>query len=96
MKRLVVAFSLAGLIAGCAVPARNMDQVQAGMTAEQVRAIMGPPQAVTYAAGKQCAYYALLKDFWSRVPWSLNERYYVCYDEGRVESFGKVDAMTSA
>jgi hypothetical protein len=96
MERLVVGLFLAGLVAGCATPAHNMEQVQAGMTPQQVRSIMGEPQAVTYAAGKQCAYYALLKDFWSRVPWSLNERYYVCYDDGKVESFGKVDAMTSA
>ena len=35
-----------------------------------------------------------LKDFWSRVPWSLSDRYYVCYDDGKVESFGKVGAST--
>jgi hypothetical protein len=29
------------------------------------------------------------------VPWSLSERYYVCYDDGRVETFGKADATTS-
>ena len=94
MNRLAIVLFLAGVAAGCAAPARNMEQVQPGMTSEQVQAIMGPPQAVTYAPGKQCAYYALLKDFWSRVPWSINERYYVCYDDGKVASFGKVDAMT--
>ena len=95
MKRLVLVLSLAGLLAACATPARNTGQIQAGMTPEQVRSILGPPQAVTYAPGKQCSYYALLKDFWSRVPWSINDRYYVCYDNGRVDSFGKVDAMTA-
>jgi hypothetical protein len=97
MKRLALALSMAALAAGCATPTpvRNVDRIQAGMTVSQVRLIMGPPEAVAYAPGKQCAYYALLKDFWSRVPWSLSERYYVCYDEGKVESFGKVDATTS-
>ena len=95
MKRLALALSMAGLVAGCAVPARNMDRIQAGMTHDQVQSIMGQPEAVAHSPGKECAYYALLKDFWSRVPWSLSERYYVCYDDGRVESFGKVDAAPS-
>jgi hypothetical protein len=95
MKRVVLAALMAASAAACSTPARNMEQVQAGMSHEQVQSIMGPPQAVAYSAGKECAYYALLKDFWSRVPWSISERYYVCYDEGKVETFGKVDAPTS-
>ena len=96
MKRLALALFMAGSATACAVPAQNMERIQAGMSTDQVQSIMGPPQAVTYAAGKQCSYYALLKDFWSRVPWSLSDRYYVCYDGGKVESFGKVDTQTSA
>ena len=70
MKRLALALSMAGLAAGCAVPARNMDRVQAGMSQDQVQSIMGQPIAVSHSPGKECAYYELLKDFWSRVPWS--------------------------
>jgi hypothetical protein len=84
---------MAGLAAGCAVvPAKNMERVQAGMSKDQVQSIMGQPAAETHSPGKECAYYTLLKDFWSRVPWSLSDRYYVCYDDGKVESFGKVGA----
>ena len=50
---------------------------------------------MAHSPGKECAYYALLKDFWSRVPWSVSERYYVCFDDGKVASFGKIDASTS-
>jgi hypothetical protein len=32
MKRLAVALSITGLLAGCAVPAKNIDRVQAGMS----------------------------------------------------------------
>src|SRR4051812_31800025 len=96
MKRVAVAISTIGLAAACTAPARNMDRIQPGMTAQQVASIIGPPQAMTYSAGKQCSYYVLLKDFWSRVPWSVNDRYYVCYDDGKVETFGKVDATTIA
>ncbi|MGZ5905763.1 MAG: outer membrane protein assembly factor BamE domain-containing protein [Reyranella sp.] len=94
MKRLALALSIAGLAAGCAVPAKNMDRIQAGMNKDQVQSIMGQPIAETHSPGKECAYYELLKDFWSRVPWSLSDRYYVCYDDGKVESFGKVWAPT--
>jgi hypothetical protein len=91
MKRPVLLLLIATL-AGCAVEAKNIDRVQAGMSRDQVRSIMGEPQTVAHSPGKECAYYTMLKDFWSRVPWSLSDRYYVCYDDGKVESFGKVDA----
>lgn len=57
--------------------------------------MMGPPDTVVHSPGKECAYYALLKDFWSRVPWSMSDRYFVCYGQGKVETFGKVDAVPS-
>ena len=94
MKRSVLALAMAVVAASCGPAARSLDQVQPGMTPQQVQAIMGPPQAVAYAPGKHCAYYALLKDFWSRVPWSVSDRYYVCYDGDKVDSFGRVDAAT--
>lgn len=95
MKRLALVLSTAGLVAACAAPAANVTAIQPGMTADQVQARLGPPQAMAYSAGKQCSYYVLLKDFWSRVPWSVNDRYFVCYDDGKVESFGRVDAATT-
>jgi hypothetical protein len=96
MKHSALVLSIVMMLAGCAtVPARNIDRVQAGMDRDQVRSIMGQPDTVSHAPGKECAYYALLKDFWSRVPWSVSDRYYVCFDEGKVASFGKVDAAPS-
>lgn len=96
MKHPALVLSIMAMLAGCTtMPARNVDHVQAGMDRDQVRSIMGQPETVSHSPGKECAYYLLLKDFWSRVPWSVSERYYVCYDEGRVESFGKVDAAPS-
>jgi hypothetical protein len=95
MKRPVLLLLIATL-AGCAVQAKNIDRVHAGMNRDQVRSIMGQPQTVAHSPGKECAYYTMLKDFWSRVPWSVSDRYYVCYDNGKVESFGKVDDAPSA
>jgi SmpA / OmlA family len=94
MKRPVL-LPLIVTLAGCAVEAKNIDRVQAGMNRDQVRSIMGQPQTVAHSPGKECAYYTMLKDFWSRVPWSLSDRYYVCYEDGKVESFGKVDDAPS-
>ena len=91
MKQLVLSLSITALLAACAVEAKNIDRVQAGMSRDQVQAIMGPPETVTHSSGNECAYYSLLKDFWSRVPWSVSDRYYVCYGNGKVASFGKVD-----
>jgi hypothetical protein len=94
MKRPALLLLIAAL-AGCAAEAKSIDRVQAGMSRSQVQSIMGAPDTVAHSPGKECAYYTLLKDFWSRVPWSLSDRYYVCYDDGKVESFGKVDAAPS-
>jgi SmpA / OmlA family len=94
MKRPVL-LPLIVTLAGCAVEAKNIDRVQAGMSRDQVRSIMGQPQTVAHSPGKECAYYTMLKDFWSRVPWSLSDRDYVCYEDGKVESFGKVDDAPS-
>jgi outer membrane protein assembly factor BamE (lipoprotein component of BamABCDE complex) len=93
MKRFLLALPFLAATAGCAAPAsvHSIDRVQAGMTPDQVRSIMGAPDTVAHSPGKECAYYSLLKDFWSRVPWSLSDRYYVCFDDGKVATFGKAD-----
>ncbi len=83
----------AGLLAGC-VTASSLDGVQAGMSPAQVQAILGEPEAVAHAPGRQCSYYTVLKDFWSRTPWSLSNRYIVCFDDGKVQSFGRADMPT--
>ena len=92
MKRLALPLSIAILLAACAAPAKSIDRVQAGMSPGQVQSIMGQPETVAHSPGTECAYYSVLKDFWSRVPWSLSDQYYVCYDNGRAATFGKVDA----
>jgi len=95
MKHFVDVLPIAALLAGCAVQAGSMDRVQAGMDREQVQAIMGQPDTVAHAPGQQCSYYTLLKDFWSRVPWSMSDVYFVCYEENKVVSFGKVDSAVA-
>ena len=76
------------VVAGC-VHGDSVERLQAGMDREQVRAVMGQPEGSTHTPGKDCAYYTVLKDFWSRTPWSMSDRYYVCFTDGKVDTYGK-------
>ncbi len=90
MKSAVWALPIAFLVAGC-VTGSNLEQVHAGMTHEQVVSIMGEPESSMHTPGRECAVYSVLKDFWSRVPWEMSNRYYVCYTDGKVDYFGRAD-----
>ena len=92
MKRSVLVLPIVMALVACGPQTRSIDRVQAGMNRDQVQSIIGQPDTVSHAPGTECAYYSLLKDFWSRVPWSVSDRYYVCYESGKVATFGKVDA----
>lgn len=96
MTRLTLpAIASAALLAGC-VHGSSLERVQAGMSRDEVKAIMGQPEGEAHSPGKECAYYTVLKDFWNRTPWSLSNRYYVCYTDGKVETFGRADQPTAA
>ena len=88
MKRAALTLLSALLASGC-VHNSNLSQVQPGMSREQVSSIMGPPESVAAEPGRECAFYTVLKDFMSRTPWSMSDRYYVCYASGKVDTFGK-------
>ena len=90
MKRAALGVLSALVAAGC-VHNENLERVQAGMSRDEVASIMGPPEGSVNEPGRECAYYTVLKDFMSRTPWSLSDRYYVCYASGKVDTFGKVD-----
>ena len=90
MKRATLGFLVLLFLGGC-VHGSSLEQVHAGMSRDQVAALMGPADISTSTPGRECAYYTVLKDFWSRVPWSMSDRYYVCFSDGKVESFGKAD-----
>jgi hypothetical protein len=94
MKRAALGATLgilsALLAAGC-VHNESLEHVQSGMTHDQVVSIMGPADGSSNEPGRECTYYTVLKDFMSRTPWSVSDRYYVCYVDGKVDTFGKVD-----
>ena len=80
----------AAVLAAC-VHGDNLERLQAGMSREQVHSLMGVPDASTHSPGRDCAYYTVLKDFWSRTPWTMTNRYYVCFIDDRVDAFGRID-----
>ncbi len=90
MKRATLG-SLIVLLAGGCVHGSSLEQVHAGMSREDVAALMGPPDSSSNTPGRECAVYSVLKDFWSRVPWNMSDRYYVCFSDGKVETFGRAD-----
>ncbi len=90
MKRAALGVLGALVVAGC-VHNENLERVQAGMSREQVASIMGPSEGSVNEPGRECSYYTVMKDFMSRTPWSMSDRYYVCYAGGKVDTFGKVD-----
>jgi hypothetical protein len=95
MKRAALGLLSALLATGC-VTGSNVDRVQAGMSREQVASIMGPSDGSSNEPGRECSYYTVLKEFMSRTPWSMSDRYYVCYSAGKVDTFGKVDTRDAA
>ena len=87
MKRALLGLTIALLMTAC-VHGGSMEQVHAGMDRSEVVALLGPPEATNNTAGRECALYTVTKDFWSRTPWSMTDRYQVCYTDGRVDTYG--------
>jgi hypothetical protein len=90
MKRVLAALLLSLPVAAC-VHGQSMDQVHAGMTHDEVVAVIGQPDVTSNTAGRECSRYTVSKDFWSRVPWDMSDPYYVCYTDGKVDTFGRAN-----
>jgi hypothetical protein len=89
MKHALVGLPIIAVaLAGC-VHVESVERLHAGMDRSQVVTLMGPPETTSSTAGRECATYIVTKDFWSRVPWSMTDRYYVCFVDGKVDTFGK-------
>ena len=87
MKRAAFGLLIAGLASACGVPGDKFGQVQPGMSRDQVVSLMGEPEGSIRDSGRECDVYKVTKDFWSRVPWNMTDRYYVCFADGKVQSY---------
>ncbi len=79
------------LLAACAAPRSTTNDLELGMTKDQVRSIMGEPDSSAAMAGQgDCYYYSMWRDFWNRSPGNYSDRYYVCFQDGKTVSYGRV------
>lgn len=90
MKNFKIVFPLL-LLSACAAPRSTTNDLEVGMSKAEVRAIMGEPDSSSAIKGQgECSYYSMWRDFWNRHPGSYSDRYYVCFENRKVVSYGRV------
>ncbi len=91
MKRTVIISFTLLLLAACANPRSTTNQLELGMTRDQVRDIMGEPDSSAAIKGHaDCYYYSMWRDFWNRRPGDYSDRYYACFQSGKLAIYGRV------
>ena len=90
MKRAPIGLPIAFALAGC-VHTEAVGKIRAGMDRSQVAALMGPPRPRPIPPAGNARSTASPRTSWSRVPWCMTDRYYVCFSDGKVETFGVTD-----
>jgi hypothetical protein len=88
MKRLF-AFGLLLSLAAC-MPREKTLELQSGMTPSEVIGVLGQPDSKRIRRGEECFMYSMWRDFWNRRPGDYSDRYYTCFSNNRLTSFGKV------
>jgi hypothetical protein len=81
--RMTVIGLAALLLAGCATAAK-MNEVQLGMTRDQVVGAIGTPSSTSEMGATQFLKYQLCTD------WIFTDRYFVRLTDGKVDAFGRV------
>ncbi|ABI81856.1 SmpA/OmlA superfamily protein [Syntrophotalea carbinolica DSM 2380] len=71
------------VLSGCA-PWKSVDKIDLGMTKAQVLQLVGKPESVNGAGNEEYFWYVPANKFWTS--------YYVRFIDGKVESYGLVDA----
>ncbi len=89
MKRTVLICAL--LLTACANPRSTTNQLEVGMSKDEVRAIMGEPDSSAgFKDQGDCYYYSMWRDFWNRRPGNYSDRYYACFQKGKLAAYGRV------
>jgi hypothetical protein len=91
MKIAIFILPIIFAITGCANPRSTTNQLEIGMTRDQVRNIMGEPDSSAAIKGHaDCYYYSMWRDFWNRRPGDYSDRYYACFQSGKLAIYGRV------
>lgn len=74
----------------CTKGREAFNDLHAGMSRSQVEQVLGTPDSSRLRNGEQCDLYSLWRDFWNRRPGNYSDRYFVCYDDNKIISYGMV------
>lgn len=93
--RNVIAIFLTLALVGCAAPRAHTNQLELGMSKAEVTKLMGEPDSSSASAKKgDCYMYSLWRDFWNRRPGDYSDRYYACFSNDKLTSYGRVGDFT--
>jgi hypothetical protein len=91
MKKSVLIFFALSFLSACAAPRSTTNSLELGMTRAQVSAIMGEPDSSAAVKGQgECSYYSMWRDFWNRRPGDYSDRYYACFQNKMLVTYGRV------
>ncbi|MFO0389956.1 MAG: outer membrane protein assembly factor BamE [Alphaproteobacteria bacterium] len=91
MKTAIFILPVILAIAGCANPRSTTNQLELGMSKDEVRTIMGEPDSSAAIKDRgDCYFYSMWRDFWNRRPGDYSDRYYACFQKGKLAFYGRV------
>jgi hypothetical protein len=79
MKTFLLAGAVLALAACGTMPRERTNDLDVGMSKEQVIAALGAPDSTRVRNGEQCLMYSFWRDFWNRRPGNYSDRYYACF-----------------
>ena len=83
-------FALALCLSACAAPREKTLELEVGMSSGEVRAALGEPDSKRLRNGEECFMYSYWRDFWNRRPGDYSDRYFACFQAGKLASYGRV------
>jgi outer membrane protein assembly factor BamE (lipoprotein component of BamABCDE complex) len=95
MKKIIIAAILSGILCGCVTTASRMDGLNVGMTKKEVIHIMGKPSSVA-AQGNGVEFFRYeLPSTVAQVEYHITQEYYVKFEDGLVDSYGRMGDFNS-
>ncbi len=89
--KIIFILSISILLTACAAPRSTTNELELGMSKQEVKAIMGEPDSSAAVKGQgDCYYYSMWRDFWNRRPGDYSDRYYICFQNRKAISYGRV------
>lgn len=91
MKKTAIILTATLILSACAAPRSTTNELELGMSKQQVKALMGEPDSSAAVQGQgDCYYYSMWRDFFNRRPGNYSDRYYTCFKNGQLAAFGRV------